>query len=179
MKDILSILLRGGLGLVVEGAELYVGRAVATRLKQRMEGLLAFYFALAVLALAASIFLYILLYQWLSSRYDGHAAAAILLSVNLFLIGLLVLIRVLSPRRPGSGTGSRAGDILETLAGGGEPDDPELKAAFALGRRIASRVRKSAPDIAVGAALLGLAIGLRPELLDLLRGRTRPEKPDP
>jgi hypothetical protein len=168
VKGATSFLLRHVLKLLLDGAEIYAGRMVLARLKRRLVEAAAFYFALTVLGLAAAAFFYVLLFLWLASRFDDITAAAVLLGASLLLIGLLVLVRALSSRRP----------PRRRPAATGEFADPDLQAAMALGKRIAGHMRKSAPVLALGAAVLGFAIGLRPELLDLLRRAERKQADD-
>jgi hypothetical protein len=180
VKGATSFLLRHVLKLLLDGAEIYAGRMVLARLKRRLVEAAAFYFALTVLGLAAAAFFYVLLFLWLASRFDDITAAAVLLGASLLLIGLLVLVRALSSRRPPRRRpAATAGqDLLARLTEQGEFADPDLQAAMALGKRIAGHMRKSAPVLALGAAVLGFAIGLRPELLDLLRRAERKQADD-
>ncbi len=153
MKGLISLLLRERVGA-------YVGRHVLRQMLNRVIGTIVFYAVLAVLALAALAFLYVLIDRWLAAEFDQESAAAILVGGNLVLIALALLGRRLS--RPGSGRSSVIG-----------LSKPDLDAGIALGQRLAKELRKAAPGMALAAAVIGLAIGARPEVLQLLRRRPR------
>ncbi len=59
-------------------------------MQQRLKGISPFYAVVAVFAVAALVFLYVLLYRFLASRLDDISAAAILCGANLLLIALVV-----------------------------------------------------------------------------------------
>jgi hypothetical protein len=166
MSGLLGFLLRNGGGLIKEGAEVLIGQALIRAITQRLKGILLFYAVIVVLALAALVFFFVLLYRWLSLRFDDVSAAAILLGANLLLIGLMLAARaIFKPRRP---------VISQHL--GAELKDEDFDAGLAIGSAVGKRLRKATPQIALAAAVLGLVIGIRPQILGLFSRRDRRAK---
>jgi hypothetical protein len=175
MSGLLGFLLRNGSGLIKEGAEVLIGQALVRAVTQRLKGILLFYAVIAVFALAALIFFYVLLYRWLSLRFDDVSAAAILVGANLLLIGLMLAGRaIFRPRRPAI-SGSPLAELIRSQAEhfGAELKDKDFEAGLAIGREVGKRLRKATPQIALAAAVLGLVIGIRPQILGLF-GRREP-----
>jgi hypothetical protein len=192
MSGVLSFLLRNGASLLRESAELFIGQALVRSATRRLKGILIFYAALSILALAALAFFYVLLYLWLASMLGDIAGAAIMFGANLFLIAAMLIGRTLmqskAPAMPASpilqmikaqsgALKSRAGKSAlvkparaGSLATGGGP----FAAGMEIGSRIGGHLRKAAPRVALGAVVLGLVIGLRPQLLGFLRRGKRP-----
>jgi membrane associated rhomboid family serine protease len=179
MSGLIGFLLRGGGGLIKDSAEILIGQALVRAVTQRLKGFLLFYAVIAMLALAALIFLYVLIYRVLSSRLDDISAAAILLGANLLLIGLMLAARaIFKPRRVV--TTSPLAELIRSQVEqlGGEVKDKDLEAGLAIGAEIGHRLRKATPQIALAAAVLGLVIGIRPQVLGLFSRRDPPKKTD-
>src|SRR5882757_303412 len=100
MNSLLAFLLRSGAELLKDGAEVLISQALIRAVTQRLKGLIVFYAILAVFALAALVFLYVLLYRFLASRLDDVGAAAILCGANLLLIVLMVAGRAVFRPKP-------------------------------------------------------------------------------
>jgi len=150
MNGLISLLLREGLGAFVGGRILREGI-------RRLVGLIAFYVVIAILSLATLVFLYVLAYRWLSDDLGEQSAAAILAGGNLLLMGLALLVRSATrhkARPPATGSGNAGFD-----------------AGLALGRSLSRELRKAAPLVALAAAVIGLVIGARPEVLEAFRKR--------
>ena len=77
MNSLLAFLLRNGVGLLRDGAEVLIGQALIRAVTQKLKGLIIFYAVLAVFAMAALVFLYVLLYRFVAQRLDDVSAAAI------------------------------------------------------------------------------------------------------
>jgi hypothetical protein len=174
MNSLLLFLLRNGGGVLREGAEIFIGQALVRAATQRLKGILIFYSVLAVFAVGALAFFYVLLYRWLSLWTSDQGAAAILCGVNLLLIAAMLAGRALSrPKAPVS-SGSPIIDLIKSHSEGLSAKDVE--AGIAIGNQIGKQLRKAAPQIALAAAVLGLAIGVRPQILGLFRRRKPEEK---
>ena len=118
--------------------------------------------SLAVFGTTALIFFYVFVYHRLSEALDADSAAAILCGANLVLIALVLIGRAIarsSRRRSGP-----AGSAVQSS---------NADAALALGLGLERKLREKAPEAALVAAVIGLALGARPELLDLLKPRGR------
>jgi len=177
MSGLIAFLLRNGSGLIRDGAEILIGQALIRAVTQRLKGLLLFYAVLAVFALAALVFLYVLIYRFLSLRLDDVSAAAILCGANLALIALMLIGRALfKPKRVI--TASPLVELIKSQAGqlGADIKDKDLEAGLAIGAEIGRHLRKATPQIALAAAVLGLVIGIRPQILGLFRRREPPAK---
>jgi hypothetical protein len=174
MNSLLSFLLRSGGGVLREGAEILIGQALVRAATQRLRGILIFYSALAIFAAAALAFFYILLYRWLSLWTSDQGAAAILCGVNLLLIAAMFAGRALTrPKAPVS-SGSPLLDLIKSHGEGLSAKD--FEAGMAIGSQIGKQVRRAAPQIALAAVVLGLIIGVRPQILGLFRRRKTQEK---
>jgi hypothetical protein len=175
MSGLFGFLLRNGGGLVKEGAEILIGQALIRAVTQRLKGILLFYAVIAILALAALIFFYVLIYRWLSLRLDDVGAAAVLSGANLVLIALMLAARaIFKPKR-----GLAASPLAELIKSqvehlGVEIKDKHLEAGMAIGSEMGERLRKATPQIALAAAVLGLLIGIRPQILGLFSHREPP-----
>lgn len=177
MSGLIAFLLRGGGGLIKDGAEILIGQAVVRAVTQRLKGFLLFYAVIAILALAALIFLYVLIYRVLSSRLDDISAAAILVGANLLLIGLMLAGKaIFKPRRVI--TASPLAELIKSQVEqlGAEVKDKDLEAGLAIGAEIGHRLRRATPQIALAAGVLGLVIGIRPQILGLFTRRDPPAK---
>ena len=148
--------------LVREVATQFLGREIARQLFNRVAGSIALYIAVVVFGGAALVFFYILAYALLSDALDPRSAAAILCAANLAAIGLIFLVRYIRAHDRPAPRG-----LADAL--GGE----EIEAALGLGRDFEKKLRQSAPEIALIAAVLGIAVGARPELLSLIFGKKR------
>src|SRR6185312_17129947 len=100
MSGLLGFLLRNGGDLLKDGAEVLIGQALVRAVTQRLKGILLFYSVIAILAVTTLIFLYVLLYQALSSRLDHVSAAAIVVGANLLLIGLMLAAKAIFKPKP-------------------------------------------------------------------------------
>jgi hypothetical protein len=181
MSGLLSFLLRSGGGILRESAEMFIGRALMRNAVRRLVGLVALYAALAVFALAALAFFYVLLYRWLSVRLGEESAAAILSGANLLVIALILIGRALFRQRTPKGLTSPLGDLTKSHVsglgtGGLGTGNADLEAGIAIGSQIGRQIRKAAPEIALVAALAGLIIGVRPQILGMFR-RRGPKEP--
>jgi hypothetical protein len=153
------------LSLIREGATLFIGREIEKRIKQRLASLAVTFAILAVLGAASLTFLYIFAFDAIAAALDRQSAAAILCGANLLLIALILIGRTIAQQA----RRRRVGAVRPLgIAGLTKSDTNE---ALALGVQTAKRLRKMAPEAAIVAAVLGLAIGARPELLDLLKPR--------
>ena len=177
MSGLIAFLLRNGSGLIRDGAEILIGQALVRAVTQRLKGLLLFYAVLAVFALAALVFLYVLIYRFLSLRLDDISAAAILCGANLALIVLMLAGRALFKPKPVV-TASPLVELIKSQAGqlGADIKDKDFEAGLAIGAEMGRRLRKATPQIALAAAVLGLVIGIRPQILGLFRRREPPAK---
>ena len=178
MSGLLGFLLRNGSGLLKDSAEVLIGQALVRAVTQRLKGILLFYSVIAVFALAALIFLYVLIYRILSSRFDDISAAAILVGANLLLIGLMLAAKALfKPRKPVT-SASPLAELIRSQAEhfGADLKDKDFEAGLAIGAEIGHRLRKATPQIALAAAVLGLVIGIRPQILGLFSRRDRSAK---
>jgi len=153
MSGLIAFLLRNGSGLIRDGAEILIGQALIRAVTQRLKGLLLFYAVLAVFALAALVFLYVLIYRFLSLRLDDISAAAILCGANLALIVLMLAGRALFKPKPVV-TASPLVELIKSQAGqlGADIKDKDLEAGLAIGAEIGRHLRKATPQIALAAA---------------------------
>jgi hypothetical protein len=177
MNGLVAFLLRYGGGLLRDGAEILIGQALIRTVTQRLKGFLLFYAVVAIFALAALVFLYVLIYRWLSLRLGDVSAAAILCGANLLLVAFMLAGRALfRPRRVAAA--SPLAEVIRAQAGhlGIDPQNGHFEAGLAAGAELGRHLRKATPQIALAAAVLGLVIGLRPQLLSLLTGLDRPAK---
>jgi len=174
MSGLIAFLLRNGSGLIKDGAEILIGQALVRAVTQRLKGILLFYSIIVVLALATLVFLYVLAYRALSARLDDVSAAAILVGANLLLIGLMLAGKaIFKPRQPAI-SASPLAELIKSQAGrqlGAGIKDEHFEAGLALGAEIGHRLRKATPQIALAAAVLGLVIGIRPQILGLFSRR--------
>lgn len=175
MNNLLAFLLRNGGGILRDGAEILIGQALVRAVTQRLKGILIFYAFMAIFALAALVFFYVLLYRFLSLRLDEISAAAILCGFNLLLIALMLAGRAVFRPKPAV-SASPLIELIKAQAEGVGAKDVNFDAGIAIGRQIGGHIRKAAPQIALAAALLGLVIGVRPQILGLFRRRERPAK---
>jgi 4-amino-4-deoxy-L-arabinose transferase-like glycosyltransferase len=177
MKDLLAFLLRNGSGLVKDGVEMLIGQALVRIVTERLKGILLFYAGITVFALAALIFFYVLIYRLLAMRLDDTSAAAILLGANLVLIGLMFAGKAMFRRKPAV-TASPLVEMLKLRAEhiGVAVKDEHFEAGLALGTEFGHRLRKATPQIALAAAVLGLVIGIRPQILGLFSRRDPPPR---
>ncbi len=141
--------------LLREWAMVAIGREIASRTIRRASETAALFVLLAVLGLAAIVFFYIFVYRWLSVRLDEESAAAILCGANLLLIALILGIRAISAALGHRHARHEAGS--------------ELGALMDIGLGLEERLREKAPTAALIAMIIGLAVGARPELLDILK----------
>jgi hypothetical protein len=179
MSGLLAFLLRNSGGLIREGAEILIGQALIRAVTQRLKGFLLFYAVLGMFALAALVFLYVLIYRWLSLRLDDVSAAAIMLGANLILIALMLAARAIFRPRPVIAASPLAELIKSQLEHlGAEVEDKDFQAGLAVGAEIGRHLRKATPQIVLAAAVLGLVIGIRPQILGLF-SRERPPKKSP
>ena len=179
MNSLVAFLLRNGAGLMRESAEIFIGQALVRAAGQKLKGILAFYAVLAVLAVAAVAFFYVLLYRCLSSWLNELDAAAILCGGNLLLIALMIAGRaVFRPKAPVVAH-SPLVELIKSQAAGLNVKDANFGAGIAIGNRIGQHVRKAAPQIAIAAAVIGLVIGVRPQVLGLFRRREPPPADKP
>lgn len=152
------------LGLISELAASFVAKEVRQTLDKVIAAAVA-YLVIAVLGLIALAFVYVLAFEWLAESLGGKSAAAILIGVNLVLIGLVLAIHALSGRRRRSSPSSPAPSLGLEQAG--------LEAGLALGSEIGAKLRKATPQIVFAAAMVGFIVGIRPEILTILTRRKR------
>jgi hypothetical protein len=151
MNKLAAMLVREGLGRVA-------GNQIRKSLR-KLVAIIVYYAIMAVLALAALAFLYVLIYAWLAQAIDPESAAAILVGANLLAIGLMLIARAaLRRRRP------HAPLIVNAPIA-----DPAMQAGIALGQNIGRKLRQVTPQIVIAAAVIGLIIGARPGVLRLFR----------
>ena len=175
MSGLIAFLLRNGSGLIKDGAELLIGQALIRAVTQRLKGFLLFYAVIAVFALTTVVFLYVLIYRFLSSRLDDISAAAILCGANLLLIGAMLAARAILRPKPVAAASPLAGLFRSQAAQlDAEVKDKDFEAGLAIGAEIGRHLRKATPQIALAAAVLGLVIGIRPQLLGLFTHREPP-----
>jgi hypothetical protein len=154
LSGLLSFLIRQAPGLLVS-------RELIRQSIRRLVATIAIYAVVAILAVISLAFLYVLLYDWLCDGRDGKIAASIIVGGNLVVIGVILLVRTILRRR----TPPRK-NVAQALM---EQVKPE--AALAAGMAIGRKIRKAAPKIAIGAGVIGLVIGFRPQLLGLFAAR--------
>jgi hypothetical protein len=160
MNKLLGSLLRDGLAVAA-------GNQIRKSIR-RMGGLVAYYGVVAVFALAALAFLYVLIYDWLAQRLDPLSAAGILFAGNLLVAIVMIVARRLSKPRPSLN--------VQVPVVNGAVAGQAMEAGVALGREMRERLRRATPQIVAGAAVLGLIVGVRPQLIGL--GRKRPSSSD-
>ncbi len=177
MSGLVAFLLRSGSGLIRDGAEILIGQALIRAVTQRLRGFLLFYSVLAVFALAALVFLYVLVYRWLSLRLDDVSAAAILFGANLALIVLMLVGRAIFKPKPVVAA-SPLVELIKSQAEqlGADIKDKDFEAGLAIGAEIGKHLRKATPQIVLAAAVLGLVIGIRPQILGLFGRKEPPAK---
>jgi hypothetical protein len=131
---------------------------------------IALYAAAGLFALAALAFAYVVAYDLMAPRVGDWQAAAILVGVNLLIVLIILAARSgmvkggrRKPSRPPLGLSAPA--TAATAAG--------LDAGLALGGKIGGKIREAAPQIVLAAGVLGLLIGLRPQLLGLFQRKDR------
>jgi hypothetical protein len=173
MNGLLSFLLKSGSGLLREGAEAYVGGVLVRKTIHELVRAAIVYVLIGVFATTALVFFYIFLYQWLSSRLDGQSAAAILGGANLVMIAVVLLVQWARKHRGKLEPKKSAGGLLGNLQGHPLLDPENLDAGIAIGMEVGQKLRKAAPQIALAAGIIGLIVGVRPELLNLFGGRPR------
>jgi hypothetical protein len=145
------------IALVARGAAMLIPLEASIKAMGRRLAAAAIVWAIAALfSLAALISLYLLLDRWLTEWLGALAAAGILCAGNLAIVALLLIARALSRRRPRPR--DEAARDLAALK-------PALDAGIGLGRDLNRALRKASPSIALAAAITGLVIGLRPQIL--------------
>lgn len=137
--------------LIKEGLALFISRDLIRRNVRRIILSLIFYTILFLFSLVAIAFLYVFLDRWLSQSLGATSAAAILCGGNLAVIGVALIVRSLSRRRPAP----QAGSIAARAAA-----NPNFDAGMAIGRNLAASLKKAAPEIAVAAAIAGVIYGI-------------------
>jgi hypothetical protein len=171
MSGLLSFLLKSGGGLLRESAEAYIGGVLVRKTIHELVRAAIVYVLIGVFSIVALVFLYIFLYQWLADRLDGKSAAAILCGANLVMIAVILLVQWLRKNRTKLEPKASAGGLLGNLQGHPLLDPDNLDAGIAMGMEVGKKLRKAAPQIALAAGIIGLIVGVRPELLNLLGGR--------
>jgi len=177
MNSLLAFLLRHAGGLLKDGAEILIGQALIRAVTQRLKGIIAFYAVLAIFALAALVFFYVMLYRWLALRLDDVSAAAIVCGADLLFIALMLVGRALFRPKP-IVTASPLAELIRSQVEGSGTKDMNFDAGIAIGNRIGRHIRKATPQIALAAVVLGLVIGARPQILGLFRRKEPPAKKD-
>ncbi len=120
--------------------------------------------AAGAFATAALVFVFIFLDRWLSRALDDSAgAAAVLAGGNLIVVALILIVLGRGKRKPGTARKRAA------------PGNTDFATGLAMGAEAAKHLRKISPAATLIAALFGIAIGARPELLNLVRTR-KPRK---
>lgn len=124
----------------------------------------------AIILVAAAVgFLGAALYLLLLPVMPAPSAALVVGLVGLVLAGLIILVARLTARRGAAGRGVGAADPGRA----GEVNDIAAALGGLLAREVASRAQ-ARPYRAVAVALLaGLAVGISPELRDILRGGSK------
>jgi hypothetical protein len=171
MNGLISFLMKSGGGLLRESAEAYIGGVLVRKTIHELVRAAIVYILIGAFSLVAVIFLYIFLYQWLADRLDGKSAAAILCGANLVMIAVVLLVQWLRKNRTKLEPRASAGGLLGNLQGHPLLDPDNLDAGIAMGMEVGKKLRKAAPQIALAAGIIGLIVGVRPELLNLLGGR--------
>ncbi len=171
MSGLLSFLMKSGGGLLREGAEAYIGGVLVRKTIHEMVRAAIVYVLVGVFSIVALVFLYIFLYQWLRDRLNGESAAAILCGANIMMIAVVLLVQWLRKNRTKLEPRTSTGGLLGGLQGHPLLDPDNLDAGIAMGMEVGKKLRKAAPQIALAAGIIGLIVGVRPELLNLLGGR--------
>jgi len=175
MNGLLAFLLRHGSGLLRDGAEIFIGQALIRAVTRRLKGIIAFYAVLAVFLLAALVFFYVLLYRFLAQRLDDVSAAAIVCGANLLLVGLMLVGKAFyRPKRVIAA--SPLAELVRSQVEGLGTKDANFDAGLAIGSQIGQQLRKATPVIVLAAGVLGLVIGLRPQVLGLFSRKEPPAK---
>ena len=171
MNGLISFLMKSGGGLLRESAEAYIGGVLVRKTIHELVRAAIVYVLIGVFSIVALVFFYIFLYQWLSSRLDGESAAAILCGANLVMIAVVLLVQWARKNRTKLEPRPSAGGLLGRLEGHPLLDPDNLDAGIAMGMEVGKKLRKAAPQIALAAGIVGLIVGVRPELLNLFGGR--------
>jgi hypothetical protein len=159
------------LSLAREWAALTIRREIVGRAVRRASEAALVYGIIAILGLASLAFFYVFAFHRLATALGDDSAAAILCGANLLLIALILIGRAVK-RSLGRPQPRRA------AAEGREPSGSDLESLLTIGVGVGKRLRENAPAAALVAAVIGLAIGARPELLDLLKPSRKTENPD-
>src|ERR1700752_3243921 len=125
--------MNGLLSLVAPVLRQFIAESVVRPAGKRLAGTVAVYGVVAVLALAALAFLYVVLDRLIAERLGELWAAAILLAANFAVILLIFAARaIVRPRHREEARRAAA-------------DSPELALAVALARLADRKLRKGAP----------------------------------
>jgi hypothetical protein len=147
------------------GRDLVWGRLEAAK-KNAIAAVIA-YLLIAIFAIAALCSLYGAIWRLIAHATDELAATWIMLGINLALALLVyVIYRIYHSSVTRAASGRVQAARHEVLAGGST-----MKLAFEAGRAAEAGLRGHAKTLVVTAIVLGLAIGARPELLGVRRGR--------
>lgn len=171
MSWLISFLMKSGGGLLRESAEAYIGGVLVRKTIHELVRAAIVYILVGVFSTIALVFLYIFLYEWLADRLDGKSAAAILCGANLVIVAVVLLVQWLRKNRTKLEPRESAGGLLGNLQGHPLLDPDNLNAGIAIGMEVSAKLRKAAPQIALAAGIIGLIVGVRPELLNLFGGR--------
>ncbi len=176
MNGLISFLMKSGGGLLREGAEAYIGGVLVRKTIHELVRAAIIYVLIGLFSAVALVFLYIFLYQCLADRLDGKSAAAILCGANLVMIAVVLLVQWLRNNRSKLEPKPAAGGLLGSLQGHPLLNPDNLDAGIAIGMEVGRKLRKAAPQIALAAGIVGLIVGVRPELLNLFGGKARRPK---
>jgi hypothetical protein len=142
------------------------------RAMQRMVAAAITWIIVGVLGIATLAFVYVLTYRLLAGSFGDERAAAIMVGGNLLLIGLILGVRAIVTNSRRRKHPQLKGDAAKAL----EMGEAGLEAGIALGAKLGDAVKKSAPQIVLIAAIAGVIIGLRPQLLGVFDRKKPPEK---
>ena len=140
----LSSLVMAMIGQAVAGAARPAGRKIF--------GIAILYGVVAILALATLAFLYVALDLLIAQQVGDLWAAVILAGVNLALIGVILVWRAIVRAR------------RREAARHAKQESAEMALTVALARMADGMFRKGATGLTLGALLVGLVVGVFPEI---------------
>ncbi len=164
------------LKLLIKEASVMALAEEARQAIRRMVMTAIIYLIVGVFGVATLAFVYVLIYRLLAEALDGDSAAAIVIGGNLLIIGLILGVRAISRGASGRRRSRRrnAGEQAALTAEAVEIGRSAIEAGMVVGSRLGQKLRRAAPEIALAAAVVGLIIGVRPQLLTIFRSQKAP-----